>query len=172
VSTFRFMDGWFIEPGTVTIEEFSEQWLASEPRPGDYWDHLLSWWEQRDRDDVLLLSYEGMILDAEGTIRRVAQFCGIELDAGLLALTLERSSLGYMRSHDGQFDDLLMREAAERHGLLPGGGESSKVRTGGVGGHRHELPARVGEAIDARWVERVPPEHGLPDYASLVAALG
>src|SRR3954463_15960623 len=41
VSTFRFMDGWFIEPGTITIEEFAEQWLTDEVRDGDYWSHLV-----------------------------------------------------------------------------------------------------------------------------------
>src|SRR4051812_39630584 len=61
VSTFRFMDGWFIEPGTITIEEFAGPWLTGEVREGDYWSHLVSWWDQRDRDDVLLLSYESMI---------------------------------------------------------------------------------------------------------------
>ena len=87
VSMFRFMDGWFIEPGTIAIEEFAEQWLTDEIRDGDYWSHLVSWWDQRDREDVLLLSYESMIKDAEQSIRRVADFCGLPLNDDLLATT-------------------------------------------------------------------------------------
>ena len=34
VSMFRFMDGWFIERGTVTIEEFAGPWLTDEVREG------------------------------------------------------------------------------------------------------------------------------------------
>ena len=171
VSTFRFMDGWFIEPGTITIEEFAGQWLTGEVREGDYWSHLVSWWDQRDRDDVLLLSYESMIKDAEQSIRRVADFCGLALNDDLLATTLERSSFAFMLEHKDKFDDRLMREATERWRLLPPGGESSKVRLGGVGGHRQELPPDVAAAMDAVWEKRIEHTLGFPDYAALEAAI-
>ncbi len=171
VSTFRFMDGWFIEPGTITIEEFAGPWLVDEVRDGDYWSHLVSWWNQRDREDVLLLSYESMIKDAEHGIRRVADFCGLALDDDLLAMTLERSSFAFMLEHRDTFDDRLMREATERWRILPPGGESSKVRKGGVGGHRQELPAEVAVAMDAVWQRRIAPTLRFPDYAALEAAI-
>jgi hypothetical protein len=171
VSTYRFMDGWFIEPGTIPIEEFAQQWLTDEPREGDYWSHLLSWWDQRDRDDVLLLSYESMIKDAEQSIRRVAQFCGLSLSDDLLATTLDRSSFAFMLEHKDKFDDRLMREATERWRILPAGGESSKVRQGGVGSHHHELPSEVASAMDTMWDKRIVPTLGFPDYAALEAAI-
>ena len=115
------------------------------------------------------MSYEGMSADPAGTIRRVAQLAGIDLDDELLALTRERSSLAYMLEHKDQFDDLLMREAFERVGLLPPGGQSSKVRKGEVGGHRMELPSSVAEAIDAKWDDRIVPALGFADYAALAA---
>jgi hypothetical protein len=171
VSTFRFMEGWFIEPGSITIEEFAGLWLSGENRDGDYWSHLLSWWDQRDRDDVLVRSYESMTENAERSIRRVAGFCGLAFDDGLLATTLERSSLAFMLEHKDKFDDRLMREATQRCGILPPGGDSSKVRKGGVGGHRHELPTEVAAAMDAMWVERIVPTLGFPDYPALEAAI-
>ena len=171
VSTFRFMEGWFIEPGAVTMAEFAGLWLSAENRDGDYWSHLLSWWDQRDRGDVLLLSYESMTKDAEQSIRRVADFCGLALDEDLLTATLACSSFAFMLEHKDKFDDLLMREATQRWGILPPGGESSKVRTGGVGGHRHELPAAVAAAMDAKWEERIVPRLGFLDYAALEAAI-
>jgi hypothetical protein len=171
VSMFRFMEGWFIEPGTVTIDEYAQPWLAGEGRYGDYWSHLISWWEQRDNPDVLLLSYEGMTKDAEASIRRVAAFCGLALDDELLALTLDHSSLAYMLEHKDKFDDLLMREAAEQRCNLPAGGDSSKVRKGGVGGHRDELPPEVAAGLDANWAARIEPRLGFADYAAFEAAL-
>jgi len=153
------------------IEEFARQWLTNEVREGDYWSHLVSWWDQRDREDVLLLSYESMIKDAEQSIRRVADFCGLALSDDLLATTLERSSFAFMLEHKDQFDDRLMREASERWGILPPGGESSKVRKGGVGGHRQELPPEVAAAMDAMWEKRIVPTLGFPDYATLEASI-
>ena len=170
VSFYRFMEGWFFEPGTVSIREFSAMYL-DRTVVGSYWGHLLSWWKVRHDPNVLLLSYEQMIAEPEASIRRVAAFCDLPLDDELLALTLERSSIGFMLEHKDRFDDAMMRAASEVRCNLPPGGDSAKVRTGGVGGHAKELPADVAAALDAKWREHVTPATGFADYAALEAAL-
>lgn len=168
VSMHRFMEGWFLEPGAVPVAEFFQHWQKGGGAEGaGYWNHLLSWWEQRDNPSVLLLSYEGMTADPAKNIRRLAAFCGFALDAELLALTLEHSSLAFMLRHKDRFDDLMMRQMSEQRCGLPPGSDSAKVRKGGVGGHRSELPAEVGAAMDAMWQTMVTPKLGFPDYASL-----
>jgi hypothetical protein len=119
---------------------------------------------------VLVFTYEAMTADPAGHIRRLASFCGLPLDDALMALTLERSSIGFMLAHKDRFDDLLMREISEARCNLPPGSDSAKVRKGGVGGHRAELPAEVAAAIDARWAQLVTPATGFADYAALEAA--
>ena len=172
VSAFHFMEGWFFEPGAVTLDEFAQLWLAEGSRAGDYWSHLTSWWEQRHRADVMVLSYESMTKDAEQSIRRVADHCGLPVDDELVATTIELSSFAFMLEHKDKFDDRLMREALERRGLLPPGGDSSKVRQGGVGGHRQELSPDVVSAMDQIWARRIEPELGFVDYEALEAAIG
>lgn len=169
VSMYRFMEGWFMEPGAVTLAEFAAGRMSG-PGP-NYWSHLLSWWTQRGNPDVLMFSYERMTADPEGSIRRLAAFCGIALDNDLLALTLERSSIGYMLEYKDRFDDYLMRQASETKGGLPPGSDSAKVRKGGVGGHKAEMPPDVAAMLDARWAEVVEPATGFADYAALEAAL-
>jgi hypothetical protein len=167
VSMMKFMEGWFLEPGAVSVEDFAASWMERD----DYWKHLLSWWAVRGEPTVLVFSYEGMTADPAGHIRRLAAFCGLPLDDARLALTLERSSLAYMLAHKDRFDDLLMREVSEARCNLPPGSDSAKVRKGGVGGHRGELPATVAAALDARWAELVAPVTGFADYAALEAAV-
>jgi hypothetical protein len=171
VSMYRFMEGWFIEPGAVTITEFAQGWLSAKAGSPNYWTHLISWWRQRDNPDVLVLSYEHMTADPEANVRALAAFCGIALDDELLALTLERSSLAYMLAHKDRFDDLMMRQVSEARCNLPAGSDSSKVRKGGVGGHRQELPSELAAALEAKWTEFVTPALGFADYASLEAEL-
>ncbi len=171
VSMHHFLQGWFLEPGAVTIDAFTQTWLHGVIERPNYWSHLLSWWEQRDNPDVLLLSYAQMNADPAASVRRLAAFCGLELDEDLLALTLERSSLAYMLAHKNRFDDLMMRRASEERCNLPPGGDSSKVRKGGVGDHARELPAEIAAAMDAVWTEVVTPKAGFADYAALEAAL-
>jgi len=171
VSMFRFMEGWFLEPGAVSLEDFAEDWIARTGHGRDYWSHLLSWWTVRDNPEVLMLSYEGMMADPEKTIRRVAAFSGIPLDDELLALTLERSSFAFMLEHKDRFDDALMRAASEVRCNLPPGSDSAKVRKGGSGGGRAELSPQIIAALDAKWAELVTPVTGFADYASLEAAV-
>lgn len=171
VSLYRFMEGWFFEPGAISIEDFAQARLRTEGGGPDYWGHLVSWWAQRDNPDVLLLSYERMNADPEGAIRAVAAFSGVRLDDELLALTLERSSLAFMLAHKDRFDDAMLRRLSEDRAGLPPGGDSAKVRKGGSGSGRAELPASVVEALDAKWAEIVAPATGFPDYAAFTAAL-
>jgi hypothetical protein len=169
VSMFRFMEGWFIESGTVPIEHFFQGWKAGGPEGGGYWHHLTSWWEQIDNPDVMLVTYEHMVVEPEAHARKVADFCGIPLDDALLALTLERSSLAYMLEHKDKFDDAMNRALSETRCNLPAGSDSAKVRKGSVGGHKKELPAEIAEEMDAIWAERITPELGFADYAALDA---
>jgi hypothetical protein len=167
VSFYHFMVGWFIEPGAVSLEEFAHMYVARAGLETDYWHHLVSWWKARDNENVLVLAYEQMNADPEGTVRKVAAFCGIPLDDELLALTLERSSFDTMLKHKDKFDDLLMRTASETRCNLPPGGDSAKVRKGGSGQGKAELTPTLLALLDEQWAKIVAPATGFADYAAL-----
>jgi hypothetical protein len=171
VSLYRFMEGWFIEPGAISIAEFAQSFIDRHANGGGYWRYLTSWWAQRDNPEVLILSYEHMLAEPGVAIRRVAAFSGIPLDDDLLALTLEQSSFGFMAAHKDRFDEAMTRAVSEARGNLPPNSDASKVRQGTVGGHRSELSAEVAEALDAMWRDVVTPATGFPDYAAFEAAV-
>jgi hypothetical protein len=169
VSMHRFMEGWVLEPGAVGVEAFAETWFAGAAKGKGYWAHLLSWWGQRDNPDVLLLSYDHMIIDTESAVRRLAAFCGIPLDDALLTLTLDRSSIGYMLAHKDRFDEAMVRQLSETRAGLPPGSDSAKVRQGGVGGHRGLISPELSLRMDQMWAATVTPITGHADYAALEA---
>jgi len=170
VSLYRFMEGWFLEPGAIAIEDFAQRYIDRHAAGGGYWRHLLSWWAERDNPAVLVLAYEQMLADPEATVRQVAAFAGIPLDDDLLALTLEHSSLSFMADHKDRFDEAMNREISETRGGLPRGSESAKVRQAGSTG-RAALPPRTAEALDAMWPRVVTPATGLADYPALLAEI-
>jgi hypothetical protein len=174
VSRYRSFEGWLLEPGAVSIADFVKVVLSLLARSGrrlEVWQHLISWWHQRDNPEVLLLSYEHMIADPAANARKLAAFCGIALDDALLALTLERSSLNFMLQHKDRFDDFMLRKLSEDRCNLPPGSDSAKVRKGVVGGHRQELPDELSAAMDEVWTKIVAPRLGFADYASLETEL-
>jgi hypothetical protein len=170
VSLHRFMEGWFLEPGAVEVDEFAQQNFMRGPAKR-YWHHLISWWEQRDNPDVLLLAYEHMLKHPEAAIRRVAGFCGIALDDELLELTLHHTSLEFMLAHKDRFDDFLMRGLSERVAGIPPGSDSAKVREGRAGSHRNVLGAAVLEEMDGIWQQEVTSRYGFVTYDEMIATL-
>jgi len=172
VSMYRFMEGWFIEPGAIPLATFArEGYMRQSGAAPFYWTHLASWWSVRHDPAVLLLSYEQMNRDPPAAIRRVAAHCGIPLDDELLAITLRNSSIDYMLANKNKFDDLGMRVLSERNCGLPPGSDSAKVRLGKVGSHRDELTAELIAEMDALWTEHITRQLGYSDYAALEAAL-
>jgi hypothetical protein len=96
-----------------TLEEFTENFLSSKKSTQrailgagtvSWFEHLESWWPHRNRPNVLCLSYETMIVDLEGTVRKVADFCGFPLREEDMPRILANCSLAAMKQHEEKFD--------------------------------------------------------------------
>lgn len=167
VSFFRFFEGWMFEPGSISLDAFVADFLASGSRSGRYWDHLRSSWPALSRPDVLPLCYEDMRADLEGAVRRVARFLGVD-DEAAIGRAVACSSFEYMAARPRQFDDHLVRGARDAACGLPPG-ETTKVRTGRVGAHRDALSPATAALLDAIWATEIRPALGLSDYDALRA---
>ena len=174
VSLYRFFENWFFEPGTITLDEFVRARVfpdgTSNPEGSDYWSHFISWWEQKDNPNVLLLAYENMQKDPVKTITRIADFIGVPLSSDLLAVVKEQSSIEFMLAHKDRFDDYLMRKRSEEVAGLPPG-DSAKVRSGKVDSHKVEMGEELIAELDAIWARTIATELELPSYAAVVEAL-
>lgn len=137
---YDFADGSFAE--------FFESFIAGEVDFGDYFEHLVSWLAEADRDNVLLLTYEGLTIDPASGIRRIAQFLGtralasVSTDAAL-ARVVDETSLTSMR-RDQQ------RWSSARPAWAP-----AFVRRGGVGDWRSLFTPRQARALLAKFERRL-----------------
>lgn len=93
---YHFEDG--------TFDEFFEYFLEGNVDFGDFFEHLLSWYEHRNDPNVLFLTYEALKADTKSWILRIADFLGEEYgsklrhDDALLEKILEMTSLESMKS--------------------------------------------------------------------------
>lgn len=171
VSLYKFFEGWFFEPGAVSLEEFVTDFYVADSPGTSYWQHLVSWWEQRESNTVLLLCFEDLKENPEYWVERIAAFCHIPMDSRLKELTLAQSSFEFMKAHRRKFDDLLMRKASERICDLPIGSDSAKVREGEVGSNRLQLSETARAALAKAWRDQVEALIGFPDYESFRQAV-
>jgi len=61
------------------------------------------YWAQRNRPNVLVLSFKAMKRDLEGTVRKVADFLEVRADGEMIRRVCEKSSFDYMKRIDDKF---------------------------------------------------------------------
>lgn len=87
-----------------TFDEFFEFFLKGQVDFGDYFTHLLSWYNNRDRPNILFLTYEDLKANTRSWIQMIADFLGEEFgsqlrqDSALLDTIMERTSLNHMKA--------------------------------------------------------------------------
>jgi len=110
-----------------TLEEFTDMFLSGSKSDQrtilgagtvSWFDHLASWWPHRERPNVLCLSYEKMIVDLEGTVRKVAGFCGFPLREEDMPRILRNCSLESMKLHANKFDPRFQYARKESQGFI------------------------------------------------------
>lgn len=169
VSFHRFFEGWHIERGAVSLEEFFPLWLSGGPGGCDYFTHLLSWHARAHEPDTLLATYRWAVNNRAAMIRRLAAFLGLPADERAVAEVERMTARAFMYAHKDRFDDALVCAALEEKLGIPADSDSTKVQA--VGSDAGALPAAVAERIDAIWAERVAPATGHAAFASLAAEL-
>ena len=162
-SSFKFMEGWYLEPGAVSADEFVSQNLER----GDYYRHFISWWPQRSNENVLYLVYEDMKKHLSRNIKKISEFAEIDLDEDLLSITEKYSSFSFMTDFKDRFDDAMLRKQSEEK-VLPSGSDSSKVRAGAVGAY--EFKDETIAVFNDKWREIVTPVTGFGTYEELVGS--
>jgi hypothetical protein len=168
VSFHRFFDGWHLERGALSLEDFFPLWMSGGPGGCDYFTHLLSWWARRDEPDTLLASYAAASRDRPAMIRRLAGFLGLDVTDEQVARVDEATSREFMHAHEDRFDDAMVCAAMEAGLGIPADSDSTKVQAAGSDGG--VLPEAIAARIDALRAERVAPVTGAADFAALAAA--
>ena len=165
VSMYRFFDGWHLEKGALSLDEFMPLWLGGGPGGCDYYTHLLSWYARRDEPDTLLVTYRWVVENKRRMIREMASFLGIDASDDLVEMVVDATDREFMHRHKDRFDDALVCAVMDRHLGIPANSDSTKVQASGS--DAKVLPASIAHEIDAMWAERVAPVTGHENFASL-----
>jgi hypothetical protein len=167
-SFYRFFEGWFFEPGAISIAEFAQDWFMAGTASGRYWDQVVSWWPAMERADVLALTYEDMIAAPQSVPAVVADFLDLEIPEEVLRLVVRQSSREFMASQVAKFDEHVLRQMKDADWGLPSAGSSAKVRRDAS---QQTLAADIVEGLDDLWRSEITSVLGFASYAELRAAM-
>lgn len=164
LSLYRFFEGWVMERDTISIQDFTVGYYIHGNR---YWNHVNALWKRREDNNVLAFCYENMIEDLPGTIERVADFMEIHLDEELKDIVTRQSDFRFMKDHDHQFDDHVVRQTRNAVCGVPMDGKTSKVKNGKVGESKQHIPDQLSAELDSIWNAHVTSTIGLRSYEDL-----
>lgn len=137
--------------GTADPHEFYTEWFAKNGFPiWPYWHHIRSWLDIRHLPNVLLVHFNDMKHDLEGSIRRIAAFLDIAIDEKLLPKIVEHCTFDYMKTHAA--------EVAPRGGSNWKGGATTFINKGSNGRWRDSLSVDEVKAYEDRAMEELGPE--------------
>ena len=171
VSFYRFMEGWWFEADSISLDAFIKGTSLNNPENRGYWYHMASWLEQRENKNILLLCYEDMQADPLTTVRKIANFMGIKPDDALLELVVRQSSREFMLANQSHFDEHLIKAHFARRGGAPVDGNASKVTPGANNHERYQLSPALKVEFDAVWDRLIYQRFGFADYGALRAAI-
>lgn len=159
VSMYQFFDGWFFEPGSITLDDLGRQYFLATKR---YFHHLLSWARVINQPQVLAMAYEDMLQSPERLPVVVAEFMQIDVADDLMARITYQSSRDFMVANDSKFDSHDVREKRDAIMGLPPGGASSRVQRATI--NKPKLSPDLAAEIDEVWRETITPVLGHATY--------
>lgn len=174
ISYYNFLNGFHWQKDSISLTEFAKHYYLNaqgDGWDGNYWKHLVSWWEQRRNPHVLLLCYESMKANLADTVESIARFLKIELDQSLLNLVVKQASREFMLAHKSKFSDSLQQAAVVREGLWPPSDSFVKIKKDSKLGQRTEHPIQIEEEMNNIWTEMVESKTGLASYQALMEAI-
>lgn len=125
-----------------TWEHWLKMFVDGRVQRGDWFDHVLGWWQRRDPEKVHFLTYEGLRRDFDGEVTRLAAFLGYELTPELLERIRESTAFERMKTTD--FAN--MHEILELDGFF---------RKGQIGSWKDQFTVAQSEWFDSVYAQRV-----------------
>ncbi|KAI1295434.1 Phosphofurin acidic cluster sorting protein 1 [Halotydeus destructor] len=90
----------------ATFDEFFELFITGNIPYGDYFDHLLQWWQRRNDPNVLFLTYEDMLQLPVDAVLRVADFISGDQKPYLALLTADQFKIARQIVDNTRFDNM------------------------------------------------------------------
>lgn len=140
VSSYFF----FVKSGAVgaglSVDTWFELFLSEKfPMWGSWAVNTASYWAQRHRSNVLIVSFKSMKHDLRATVRQVADFLDMRVSDEVIDRVAKRSSFEYMRRIDDKFRVWKM---------IPWGREITMIRKGVQGGSSELLSLERQRQVD------------------------
>ncbi|KAM6963587.1 sulfotransferase family 2, cytosolic sulfotransferase 2 [Tautogolabrus adspersus] len=135
-----------VKPGPQS--EFLHKFLKGEVMFGSWFDHVKSWLNAQDKERIMYISYEELIMDLKDSVTRIAQFLEKSLDAEAVEKIAERCLFKNMKHNKMSNYSLVPNEIMDQT-------KSKFLRKGIAGDWKNQLTEAEAEHFDAVYKDRM-----------------
>ena len=133
----------------IDKKTFWSKFVNGELEFGNFFDHVLSWWEHRDDKNVLFLKYEDMKKDLVECVSKIASFIEADISSDVITKIAHQTTFDNMKRNP-LANSPYTQEETDRS-------EIDFMRKGIVGDWKNFLTAEQSSEIDALCVSRLTP---------------
>ena len=131
-------------PAIPSLETWFRMFVSENFLVGGSWAaNAAGYWAQRNRPNVLVLSFKSMKRDLPGTVRRVAEFIGVNVTEPVMQEVCAQSSFEHMKRIDSKFSAWKM---------TPWSSAGTMMRKGVQGGSSELLSPEQQRHMDAYFI--------------------
>ncbi|KAM4797720.1 3-beta-hydroxysteroid sulfotransferase-like isoform X2 [Urocitellus parryii] len=130
-----------------SLEQYFQWFIQGNVPYGSWFEHIRGWMSMRDRENVLLLSYEELQKDPRSTIERICQFLGKKLTPEELDSVLKNSSFQVMKQNKMSNFEMFPEMFITKPFLI--------TRKGICGDWKNHLTVAQAEAFDKVYQEKM-----------------
>lgn len=99
VSMFHFYNNNPMLPTYNSFDDFFPDFMSGKVTWGSYFDHAINWNKHLDEDTVLLMTFEDMKEDLEGSIKKISEFFSLPLTEEQVKIIADKGTFKSMKEN-------------------------------------------------------------------------